>query len=198
MKRFSARVLIALFTFIIGVATFTVWLFLRPPQPEPHGPLQSPHTTAATQESGFASKYENPAFSGGFFYATRSAGEFIMDPHDGYDERELILTYDNKPIKRRNTDAEAPTQPGFYLTPKVRLAFERVEVVGRNVYFKTVNTNGVSYEFSGTSGGEIINTISPSIPVPFISGVLTKTREGRPEGQEEIKFRRDGVTGPKS
>lgn len=188
MNRISARAFIALLTFMIGVATFTVWLFLRPPYPEASGPRRATHITDAPEEPSFISKYENPAVRGGLF--RRGLDDFVMDPQDLSDEPALVLSFDNKPIARTADDPDAPTQPGFYLSSRVRIPFERVEVIGMNVYFKTISVGGVNYEFSGLSGEEVGPTLDAPTKVPFIKGILSKSRDGKSESEEEIKFRR--------
>jgi hypothetical protein len=112
-----------------------------------------------------------------------------MCPFEGYDERALVLSRDGKAIAPKAGDPDAPTIPGFYLSRNVRLNFERVEVIGRKVYFRTRTVSGVIYEFSGDSGEEIIGASDPATPVPFIKGILTKSRDGKLESEEEIKFR---------
>lgn len=192
MKRVSVRLLIALLTFIVGVAAVAVWLFLNSPD------LTTPAPSAiATLEPPYSGRYENPAIQGGLFHVVRGSGEYIIDAPDGYDERALIISFDNKPIEHGAGDSDAPTRPGFYLSRRVRLNFERVEVIGKNVYFKTINVGGVSYEFSGISGAENIPGDALT-HVPFIKGVLTRSRDGKAEREEEIKFRYAGDARTKS
>jgi len=137
----------------------------------------------------FSSHYENPAIPDGLFNVTRGSGGYIMCPFEGSDERALVLSRDGKAIAPKVDDPNAPTIPGLYLSRNVRLNFERVEVIGRKVYFLTRSFNDVSYEFSGDSGEEIIAASDPATPVPFIKGILTKSRDGKLVSEEEIKFR---------
>lgn len=150
--------------------------------------LISAASVFASQEPRFSSKYENPAIYGGLFYVVRSSGGYVIDSADGYDERALVISYNDEPIERKPNDPDAPTLPGFYLTYKVRFDFERVEVIGKKVYFKTRGIGGVSYEFKGISGEEVIPNFNPSIRVPFIKGILTRLRDGKVMSKEEIKF----------
>lgn len=193
MNRISTRLLVALLTFMIGVASFAVWLFLWSPHDVPSETQESAFSADAARQPGFTSRYENPATRSGLFYATRRSGDYILDPQDGYDERALVISYDDKPIKSKANDADVHTVPGFYLSDRVRLNFERVEIVGGKVYFKTVSVGGVSYEFSGFSGEEVVPTIDATTKVPFIKGILSRSRDGKLEGEEEIKFRYTGA-----
>jgi hypothetical protein len=189
MNRISSRLLIALATFMIGVASFAVWLVLRSTYDKSADTRESTSTTAAIEQSGFSSRYENPNIQGGLFYVVRRSGDYVLDPQDGYDERALVISYDDKSIKSEANEVDTPTAPGFYLSDSVRLDFERVEVVGNKVYFKTIGVGGVIYEFSGVSGEEIAPAIDDSTKVPFIKGILSTSRDGKLEREEEIKFR---------
>lgn len=194
MNRISARVFVALLTFMIGVTTFTVWLFLRPPHTEAPGLQQTTQITDAGGGVRFTSKYENPAVSGGHFSVTNGLDDFVMDPQRTNDERALNLSYDNVPPELKADGPDAPTLPGFYLSSKVRVPFERVEVIGRSVYFKTISVGGVRYEFSGLSGEETSPTMDASTKVPFIKGILSTLRDEKLEREEEIKFRHTGTS----
>ena len=194
MKNFSARLLVGLLAFAVGVAAFAVWLFLRTPHPVPSGqeqlagaPDAAPEITA--QGPPYYSRYENPVIPAGSFYVARDSGGYIMDAEAGNDGRALVISYDDKPIKRSADYPDAPTLPGFYLSYRVRLDFEMVKIIHDKVYFSTIGTGGVSYEFSGVTGEEIISHIDDSKPVPFIKGILTKSTNGKVERVEEIKFR---------
>ena len=194
MKHTPARLLIAVLTFTVGVTTFAVWLFLRSPHANSPSLRQSAYVidtqpTVATQAPPYSSKYENPAVPDGLFYVVRGSGEYLVDAADGYDERALVISYEDEPVERNSSVPDAPTLLGFYLSHTVRLNFERVEVIGKKVYFKAIGTERVSYEFSGITGEESIPDIDDSKPVPFIEGVLTRSRDGKTEREEEIKFR---------
>jgi hypothetical protein len=141
----------------------------------------------AQHEPQFSSGYVRPAAYGGLFYVQRHGG-ITIDPEDGFDPRALVLYYDNKPIEPKSNDPDAPTIPGFYLSYTVRLDFEKVEVIRKNVYFKTRIVGGVNYEFSGVMGMERLPKPRPSLRVPFIKGTLTKLTNGKISSQEEIKF----------
>ena len=187
MKR-VLYLLTALLTFAAGSCASVAWQSLRSWLSTPSSSQQMSHVIA-DQAPLFSGYYENPTIPDGLFHVERGSGGYVMCPFEGYDERALVLSYDGKAIVPKANDPDALTIPGFYLSPGVRLHFERVEVLGRKVYFRTRNVNGVSYEFSGASGEEIINASDPLTPVPFIKGILTKSRDGKLESEEEIKFR---------
>ena len=90
----------------------------------------------AQQQTRFSSKYIRPFSYDGLFYVRRGDG-VIMDAEAGYDPRALVLSYNNEPIDQKPNDPDAPTRPGFYLSYSARFDFERVEVVGKKVAFKT-------------------------------------------------------------
>jgi hypothetical protein len=98
VNRISSRLLIALLTFMVGVASFAVWLVLRPTQDKSSDTRESTSTTGATQQPGFSSRYENPATQSGLFYVTRRSGDYVPDPQDGYDERALVISWNFSPI----------------------------------------------------------------------------------------------------
>jgi len=143
--------------------------------------LLPPATTGNPKhQQRFSSKYEKPAMYGGLFYVVGSS--------DNVEERSVVISYDDKPIEAKANDPDAPTIPGFYLSNKQRYDFERIEVIESSVYFKTHIIEGVSFEFSGTLGEEIVPTFDPSIAVPFIKGALTTVRNGKVVKKEEIMF----------
>ena len=117
----------------------------------------------------FSSRYKNPQAEGLYFVETSNAD----------DHRVLVLSSNNKPIPPKANEPEAPTVPGYYLSYKKRLAFEKVEVISRKVYFKTRSVGGISYEFRGRAGKEIDPNFDPSVPIPFIKGILTKLKKGK-------------------
>lgn len=193
MRRISAHLFIALFTFAIGVAAFAVRHFVRSPHSRSADPQQVVHITAtsvtATQGPGFYVRYESTAINGGLFNVVRSSDGYLIDSTDRYDARVLVLPYNDNSIKPKADGSKAPTHPGFYLSNNVRMDFASVEAIGKRVNFTTRRDSGVSYEFSGTSGEEIIPHFSPPTSVPFIKGILKKLRDGEVIGEEEIKFR---------
>jgi hypothetical protein len=132
----------------------------------------------AQQKPRFSSKYVRPATYGGLFYVYRDKGLIIP--------RALVLSYDDRPIEQKPNDPDAPTNPGFYLSYTEGFEFERVEVIGKRVYFKTRPTEDVSYEFSGLFGTKTDRSFSP--PIPFIEGTLTKLKKQKIVSQEKIKF----------
>ena len=134
----------------------------------------------AKQESRYSSKYRNPAFYGGLFYATSTPGT--------YDNRALVLSFDDKPIEPKPNDPDAPTFPGFYTSYKDRYPFVTIEVNGKKVYFKTQAIDGISYRFVGVAGKHRLNQNDPSALVPEISGTLTKLKDGRIVENERVKF----------
>jgi hypothetical protein len=138
---------------------------------------------SAQQKIGFSSRYLKPATNDGLFYVQRHAG-ISFDPEDAFDPRALVLSYDNRPIIEKTSYPDAPTVPGFYLSYAARFDFERVNVIGRNVYFRTRAIDGVHYQFSGVIRSERVNDIR----FQFIRGVLTRMKNGRVISQEEIKF----------
>jgi len=133
---------------------------------------------AVGQQSRFSSKYKNPQAEGLYYVASS----------DNSDERELVLSSDDKPIPQKANEPDAPTIPGFYLLRSKRIAFEKVEVIGKKVYFKTRAVRGISYEFRGTAGEEIIPKFDDTTPVPFIKGKLIKLKKGKIVKTERIKF----------
>src|ERR1044072_5135875 len=160
MKRVMAGLLIALVTFTIGVAAFGVSFFMPPTSSSPSA-AQHAATTAPAQEPTCSGRYESSASRGGILHAVRYPGCFVMDPQDGYDERGLVLSYGDRATAFEHDTSDAPATPGFYLSCQVRLDFERVEVIGRKVYFRTRSVRGVVYEFSGSSGEEIAPDCAP-------------------------------------
>jgi hypothetical protein len=195
MKSISIRLLVALLTFTAGVSAFALWLFLRPPD---SGTANSPRAARAEVSLPLSGTYENPAAPDGLFHAVRRSGWLTTDTWDGYDERALVLSYDEKPAGPQGDSPEAPTRPGFYLTRQLRFDFERVEVIGRKVYFRTHGVAGVRYEFSGSTGEEVIPDSAPPVRVHTIKGTLTRSKGGEVMAVEEIKFYRlaDSRTGP--
>jgi hypothetical protein len=141
----------------------------------------------AQRQPPFSSRYIKPATDGGLFYIQRHGG-IAIDPQDGFDPRALVLSYDDTPIIDKTKYPDAPTVPGFYLSYAARFNFERVEVIGRNVYFRTRSIDGVHYQFSGVIGSERIDGIPSSRRAAFIKGVLTRLKDRRVMSLEEIKF----------
>lgn len=133
---------------------------------------------AVGQQLRFSSKYKNPQAEGLYYVASS----------DNSDKRELVLSSDDKPMPQKTNEPDAPTIPGFYLLRSKRLSFEKVEVIGKKVYFKTRAVRGVSYEFRGTAGEEIVPKFDDTTPVPFIKGKLTKLKKGKIVKTERIKF----------
>lgn len=129
----------------------------------------------ADQAQRPSSRYEKPAVYDGLYYSKSS-------------EWALVLSYNDKSIPPKENDPDAPTEPGFYPSDKERYGFQRVEVIGDKFYFKTRSVRGVSYEFVGKSGGEIIPDFDPSTPIPFIEGVITTLKNGKPVNKEKIRF----------
>jgi hypothetical protein len=129
----------------------------------------------ADQAQRLSSRYEKPAVYDGLYYSKSS-------------QWALVLSYTDKPIPPKENDPGAPTKPGFYPSDKDRYDFQRVEVIGDKVYFKTRGVNGISYEFVGKTGSEIIPDFDPSTPVPFIKGVITTLKNGKPVNKERIRF----------
>jgi hypothetical protein len=183
MKNISIRLVIALLTFATGIAAFALWLYLRSPHSNTSDSRQVSYGVLRLPQS---SEYENPAIDDGLFSAVSRPG---IDPTDGYDERVLVISYTDIPVEPQASTPDAPTIPGFYLSSKVRLDFERVAVIGNKVYFRTRSIGGISYEFSGISGEEVIPHSDSSIHSSFIKGILTRLRDGEIMAQEEIKFR---------
>jgi len=136
---------------------------------------------AAQRQSRFSSKYIRPATYGGLFYL-QHGNEVPIDPGA------LVLSYDDKPIDHKPNDPDAPTIPGFYSSYTKRFDFERVEVIGKRVYFKTRAVEGVRYEFSGLMGTYIEPNFSRSIRIPFIKGTLTKWQNQKIISQDKIRF----------
>lgn len=79
------------------------------------------------QQSRFSSKYKNP----------QAEGLYFVESPNGTDERALVISSNNKPIPPKANEPDATTIPEFYLFYTKRIAFEKVEVIGKRVYFKT-------------------------------------------------------------
>jgi hypothetical protein len=184
MKRILIHLAIALLTFITGVATSALWYFLRPA----HSNLSdSQHVVHHLIRLPQSSKYDNPSVPEGLFFAIRDPHAYL-DSLDEYDQRAFVLSYDGQPIESSVNAPNAPTLPGFHLSNKVRFEFERVEVIGKKLYFKTHTIGGVSYEFNGISGEEIIPNLDPPMRRPFIKGILARLKNRKLVEEEEIKF----------
>jgi hypothetical protein len=134
----------------------------------------------AQQAQRPSSRYERPAVSDGLYY--------VAGDTDKCHECALVLSYNDRPIPSKANDPGAPTRPGFYLSEKDRYDFQRIEVIGEKVYFKTRSVRGISYEFVGNSGEEIIPDFDPSTPVPFIAGEITTLKNGKLVNKEKLKF----------
>ena len=132
------------------------------------------------QQSRSSTKYKNPYVEGLYY----------VESSDNSDERELAITFDGKPIPPKSNDPEAPTITGFYLSRSKRVAFQKVEISGKKVYFKTRSISGISYEFRGTIGEEINSDFDSSQLLPFIKGTMTKFKRGKIVKTEKIKFGR--------
>jgi hypothetical protein len=141
----------------------------------------------AQRQPRFSGKYVRPVTYGGLFYVQRGDG-IIIDPEAGYDPRALVPSYNNKSVDHKPNDPDAPTHPGFYLSYAARFDFERVEVIGKQVHFKTHTIAGVYYRFSGVMGTERMTNFDHSAQVPFIKGVLTRINNRKVVSQESIKF----------
>jgi hypothetical protein len=126
------------------------------------------------------SKYEPN--DGSFF------GLYYVESKGIADERKLIISEDDQPIPPKANDPDEATVPGFYLSHENRLDFEEVEVSGNRVYFKTVATDGVVYEFLGTANKEIDPNFSEDVPIPFIKGQLKMIKIGSVIKTESAKF----------
>lgn len=138
---------------------------------------------ATSQEPTYSRKYMNPAFYGGLFY--------VEDVGNKSEVRALVISYDDKPIEPKPNEPAAPTIPGFYLfngERYVRYDFEAIEVIEKEVHFKTRSTAGESFEFAGTSGLRSIKDFNPSIKVPFIDGLLTRFKDGKIVKREQVRF----------
>jgi hypothetical protein len=131
---------------------------------------------AVGQQSRFSSKYKKP----------QAEGLFFVESPDENDSRALVLSSNNKPIPPKANEPDAPTVPGYYLSYTKHLPFEKVEVIGKNVYFKTRKVGGVSYEFRGTAGKE--NDPEFAEPIQFIKGTMTKFKRGKIVKTLKIKF----------
>jgi hypothetical protein len=138
-------------------------------------------SVAAQRQPRFLSKYVRPATYAGLFYLQRG-NEVPVDP------AALVLSYNDKPIDHKPNDPDAPTIPGFYSSYTKRFDFEKVEVIGKRVYFKTRAVEGVRYEFSGLMGTYIDPNFNRSIRIPFIKGTLIKWQNRKPMSQENIRF----------
>jgi len=131
---------------------------------------------AVGQQSRFSSKYKNP----------KAEGLFFVESSNDSDSRALVLSSNNKPILPKSNEPDAPTVPGYYLSYTKRLAFQKVEVIGKKVYFETRSVGGVSYEFRGTAGAEVDPEFTD--PIQFIKGTMTRFKRGKIVKNEKIRF----------
>src|SRR5262245_11168913 len=93
----------------------------------------------ADQSERLSSRYENPpAESEGLYYATGNEGAFYASA--------LVISYKDKPVPPPENDPDAPTKPGLHLKDGKLYAFQKIEVIGKKVYFKTRSAGGASYE----------------------------------------------------
>ena len=126
-----------------------------------------------------------------FKYETKYSdlfGSYYLDSVNESDERTLVISEDNQPFPPPSNEPDDVTSPGFYLSRENRFDFEKVELVGKKVYFKTREIDGVTYEFRGTAGEEIIPEFSADVPVPFIKGILKEIKNGQVMKTENVKF----------
>ncbi|MDM7920658.1 MAG: hypothetical protein QUS14_00040, partial [Pyrinomonadaceae bacterium] len=65
---------------------------------------------------------------------------------DGEDDRQLVISDDNEPIPQKPNDPDAATLPGFYMSRENRLDFKEIEINGNEVFFRTREIDGLSYE----------------------------------------------------
>ena len=144
-------------------------------------------TVTAQEQAQFSSRYVRPFSYGGLFYVRRGDG-VVMDAQAAFDPRALVLSYNDKPIDQKPNDPDAPTYPGFYLSYSARFDFERVEVIGKKVTFRTRTIAGVRYRFSGSMGMERVAGMDASVRAPFIKGVLRRFKDGKLVSEESIKF----------
>ncbi len=120
---------------------------------------------AVGQQSSFSSKYKNP----------QAEGLFFVESSDANDSRALVLSSNNKPIPPKANEPDAPTVPGYYLSYTKRVAFEKVEVIGRKVFFRTRSVGDIIYEFRGTAGKDIDSEFNK--PIQFTKGTMTKLKK---------------------
>jgi hypothetical protein len=124
-----------------------------------------------------SSRYERPTAPDGLYGVTDTKSAFYPSS--------LVLSYNGKPIPAPEHDPNSPTKPGFYLPDGKHIAFQRIEVIDKKVYFKTRSVGGVSYEFVGNSGAERDPVFDS---VAFIEGEITTLKNGKPVGKEKIRF----------
>lgn len=117
-------------------------------------------------------------------------GLYYVKSKDGDDDRQLVISDDNQPIPQKPNDPDAATVPGFYMSRENRLDFKEIEINGNEVFFRTRELDGLSYEFRGTTGKEIVPDFSEDEPLPFIKGALKMIVNGRIVRSENIIFGR--------
>ena len=117
-------------------------------------------------------------------------GLYYVKSTDEDDDRQLVISDDSEPIPQKPNDPDAATHPGFYMSRENRLDFKEIEINGNEVFFRTREIDGLSYEFRGTAGRAIVPDFSEEEPLPFIKGVLKMTVNGRIVRSENIFFGR--------
>lgn len=113
-------------------------------------------------------------------------GLYYVSSKDGSDDRGLVISADGKEIPEKANDPEAATIPGFYLSRDKRFDFEEIEIVGKNIYFKTRESDGIYFEFRGVFGEEIEPNIEQL--VPFLDGKLRRVENGKLLIDETVRF----------
>jgi hypothetical protein len=138
----------------------------------------------AGQSQRLSSRYEKPPADSEGLYYVQDAAE-----RSAFIDSALVLSYDDKPIPPKENDPGAPTKPGFYLTGEKRFDFQKVEVIGKKVYFLTRSVGGVSYEFVGDFGSESLPPdFGSSMRIPIIAGTITTLKNGAPVNKDKVKF----------
>lgn len=126
------------------------------------------------------SKYESENI--GFY------GLYYLAGKNDSDLRKLIISEDDKPIPQKSNDPDEATNPGFYVTDEKRLDFEEIEIIGKRLYFKTRESDGIHYEFHGVFGEKIDPNFSDDVPIPFIKGALNEFKNDEVVKTENVEF----------
>jgi len=180
MKKNNSTLLVILVLVLLGSSCNNAGSTSVPTNQSNASPKSSPTPSPVPLNIPDQSKYESesPDYYG--LYYLRSANDS--------DERKLIISDDDKPIPPKSNDPGEATVPGFYLSSDNRLDFEKIEVIGKKVYFKTREFDGIYYEFRGKIGEEIDPNFSADIPIPFIKGTLGEFKVGKLVRTKSVKF----------
>jgi hypothetical protein len=113
-------------------------------------------------------------------------GLYYLLNKNNSNERKLIISEDDRPIPQKANDPEEATVPGFYLSHDKRLDFKEIEIIGKNIYFKTRDSDGSYFEFWGIFDEEIDSDFSE--PIPFLKGNLRHFENSKLVEDKNVRF----------